>query len=396
MGVNLQVMPNSAVRRSALAASAGDEGQLGLEASTSHLSLCQFDVDASYMSGGVLSAELSPGNSAHGGRGAQAALLAGCGPSPGAGRGQAAEGRQHGGVARQGGTAPSPRGPSATRTVLSMANKARDLLQKQGAIEAEVEDRWVPGVGRGALPTAAWYEATGALCLEQPGPAAATALSLAAETAAPGLATRWLAGGSARVPPAAAGWAPACRPCASTCMGGSNTACCASGAQGASGSGVAGFGARRLLPFWRLPAGPCPEASFWAPGTAGSETLSKQLCVLPSCPQRQRRAHALPGARPRRRQPCCAAGGGAPGGGHRCPGRRPPCWHSGGGGRRADGVVSRPANRPTSLAGCAASARLPVWACARLLQCWIWQAQGWPTRPLPVSPAERPPSQRHR
>ncbi|KAL4431214.1 hypothetical protein ABPG75_006470 [Micractinium tetrahymenae] len=151
VGVNLQIMPNSAIRRSTLAASAGDEGQLGLEASTSHLSLCQFDVDASYMSGGVLSADMSPGGSAHGARGAEAALRlqrATSGGLPpacagaGAGRGQAAERRQHGGNGWQGGAAPSPRGPSATRTVLSMASKARDLLQKQGAIEAEVEDRW--------------------------------------------------------------------------------------------------------------------------------------------------------------------------------------------------------------------------------------------------------------
>lgn len=35
----------------------------------------------------------------------------------------------------------SPRGPSATRSVLSMANKAQDLLQKQCAIEAAERDR---------------------------------------------------------------------------------------------------------------------------------------------------------------------------------------------------------------------------------------------------------------
>lgn len=37
--------------------------------------------------------------------------------------------------------APSPRLPSATKSVLSMASKAQDLLQKQGAIEQEVQDR---------------------------------------------------------------------------------------------------------------------------------------------------------------------------------------------------------------------------------------------------------------
>jgi hypothetical protein len=37
--------------------------------------------------------------------------------------------------------APSPLLPSATKSVLSMAHKARDLLQKQGAIEQAVQDR---------------------------------------------------------------------------------------------------------------------------------------------------------------------------------------------------------------------------------------------------------------
>lgn len=263
-GVNLQVMPNSAVRRSALAGSAGEEGQLGLEASTSHLSLCQFDVDASYMSGGVLSADMSPGNSAHGGRGAEAALRGGGGLPPVPGRGAAAaaaEGRQHGGAGWQGGTAPSPRGPSATRTVLSMASKARDLLQKQGAIEAEVEDRWVVGA-RGIVPQPSSMGTLGGVLLS--GAAAFQAggcLGLAA-VQAPKLCPLlcWYADGSALAPPAAVGWAPACRPCVLTCMGASSIACFASGGQGAAAELVAAC-SHACQPAWcRAQAG---QAASW-------------------------------------------------------------------------------------------------------------------------------------
>lgn len=47
---------------------------------------------------------------------------------------------------------PSPRLPSATKSVLSLASKAQELLRQQGAIEAEVQDRWQ----RGATAGEAW------------------------------------------------------------------------------------------------------------------------------------------------------------------------------------------------------------------------------------------------
>ncbi|EFN59520.1 hypothetical protein CHLNCDRAFT_56794 [Chlorella variabilis] len=139
-GLNLQVMPTSAARRpiKAVAASTDEDGALGHENSASSLSLCQFDVDHSQNTMGLLSAEMSPGNSAHGAIAAGRLLHRTGSGGGGWQRPQHQHQHQH----QHGQAAPSPRLPSATKSVLSMASKAQDLLQKQGAIEQEVQDRW--------------------------------------------------------------------------------------------------------------------------------------------------------------------------------------------------------------------------------------------------------------
>lgn len=56
------------------------------------------------------------------------------------------------------GASPPRNGLAATRSVLSLANKAQDLLQKQRAIEQAEQDRWVGGwmEGWAGLLCAAW------------------------------------------------------------------------------------------------------------------------------------------------------------------------------------------------------------------------------------------------
>jgi hypothetical protein len=57
--------------------------------------------------------------------------------------------QQHAQQAQQQEGGPSPRLPSATKSVLSMANRARELLRRQGVIEQEVQDRWESGATSG-------------------------------------------------------------------------------------------------------------------------------------------------------------------------------------------------------------------------------------------------------
>ncbi|KAL4853598.1 hypothetical protein ACK3TF_005430 [Chlorella vulgaris] len=145
MGLDLQVLPTR--RPLKHAASIEEEGALGIDNSVSTLSLCQFDVDHSETALGLLSAEMSPCNSTHGAVAAGRLLnrtTSGSGlPRPP----QQAQQAQQQAQQQEGG--PSPRLPSATKSVLSMANRARELLRRQGVIEQEVQDRWESGATSG-------------------------------------------------------------------------------------------------------------------------------------------------------------------------------------------------------------------------------------------------------
>lgn len=147
IGMGLQLLQTSAPhQRPALAEAAGlDVQPRGLETSTSNLSL--LTDEASYQPG-LLGAEMSPGPSTHGAAAAGQLLQRTTSSSSAAaldpgGEGQQAQPRQPRRSNTWAAQGASPlNGLAATRSVLTLANKAQDLLQKQRAIEQAEQDRW--------------------------------------------------------------------------------------------------------------------------------------------------------------------------------------------------------------------------------------------------------------